>query len=364
MGIRSFILWGALAVVGCSGNTATDKQAIEVTALPAVAPAADYGKGVSALAAGEIDGTLVVAGGANFPDTPAAEGGAKCFYDDIFTLKAGADKWVAAGKLPQPVAYGAVFTTSWCIIIAGGANAEGSLADVFSLELSPDETLNDIAVSTSIPPLPMPIEQAAAARNGDKLYIAGGLSNGKPSLGVYAYNLAVGGEWNMIAGLPEPFVQPVAAATDNYIYVWGGFDPAKKIAADYGFRYDLARNEWSRIEGLPDGGTAVGSTVVQDKSGTALLAGGVNRDIFNAALNQPADKNAEYLSQLVDYYKFRREIFAFDPATETWSSVGEAPAAARAGAALLPTSDGIIILNGEEKPGIRSAEINQLSIRN
>ena len=63
----------ALCTSGCTTSEET-RQPAEVP-LPAIAPGTDYGLGVSALAAGEIDGTLIVAGGANFPDTPAAEGG-------------------------------------------------------------------------------------------------------------------------------------------------------------------------------------------------------------------------------------------------------------------------------------------------
>ena len=40
-------------------------------------------QGVSAPYAGTIDGKIIVAGGCNFPDTPAAEGGTKKFYADI-----------------------------------------------------------------------------------------------------------------------------------------------------------------------------------------------------------------------------------------------------------------------------------------
>ena len=41
------------------------------------------GEGVSAPFAGIIGNHLVVAGGCNFPDLPAAEGGAKKFYSHI-----------------------------------------------------------------------------------------------------------------------------------------------------------------------------------------------------------------------------------------------------------------------------------------
>lgn len=364
---------GALAVVGCGGDAATDSTTIDVAPLPPIAPAdCAYGKGVSALAAGEIDGTLIAAGGANFADKPAAEGGAKCFYDEIYALENGAGEWTLAGSLPRPTAYGAAFTTADGVIVAGGANATGTLADVMKLTITRHALPEDAdgcdgiqAVVTELPPLPIPVEQAGAAQCGAKLYIAGGLTNGAPSLGVYTCDLAGDGKWRMTAELPEVLVQPIAAATERCLYVWGGFGPVTKSAADYGFRLDLESREWSRIEGLPDGGTAVGSTAVQDADGVMWVVGGVNREVFNAALNMPADKSAEYLSQPVDYYRFRREVFSFDPATEEWSSAGETPAAARAGAGVvLSPTYGLVVLDGEEKPGIRSAEVTKLEFFN
>lgn len=363
--ISAILLAGAVGCTAPAGQTATGQ-------LPAILSPANYAKGVSALAAGKIGNTLIIAGGANFPDTPAAEGGSKAFHDRIFVLPDGADSWTEAGQLPRPTAYGAVFQLEDRIIIAGGAGYEGSYADVTELRLFEShcgeeqcDGLNGIfAVTTPLPPLPVPVEQAAAARTGRKLYIAGGLSGGAPSTGVYVCDLDRSGEWSLEAELPEPMVQPIAAATERYLYIWGGFDPAKKEAAGYGFRFDMQSREWSRIAGLPDGGTAVGSTAVQDSNGTMWVAGGVNREIFNAALRQPAEKNAEYLSHPAGYYRFRNEIYKFDPASESWSLAGRTQAAARAGAALVLSDDGLTIINGELKPGIRSAEINKLAISN
>lgn len=358
LGIK--IICGALALVGCGANTAADRAAAEAAPLPVIAPATDYGKGVSALAVGVMHGTLIAAGGANFPDTPAAEGGKKRFYDDIYILAEGASQWVQAGRLPQPAAYGAVFAFDGRLIVAGGANEAGPLADVVEIVLSSEPAeAADAAVAHTLPmpPLPQPTEQAAAARYGQKLYIAGGLSNGGPSLAIFAFDLdEPQNGWRQIAELPEPSVQPVAAATERYLYVWGGFDPLKKSAADYGLRYDLASGEAVPTAPIPDRGTAVGATVVQAPDGVAWLTGGVNREIFNNALNLPSDKSAEYLSQPVEYYRFRREIFRFDPATEEWSSAGCCDKTARAGAGVVTADGSLIIINGEEKPGIRSAD--------
>lgn len=359
-------LW-ALLGVACTPE-ASKKSTSE--RLPQIAPATNYGKGVSALAAGEIDRTLIVAGGANFPDTPAAEGGKKRFYDQIYILAEGSKEWQEAGVLPKASAYGAVYALDNKIIIAGGSCADGSISDVVELALNESDCCDECCdglsgtsvVVTPLQQLPVPVEQAAAAKNGEKLYLAGGLTNGAPSLGIYSCDIAGDGEWRMIAELPEPMVQPIAAATERNLYVWGGFDPVKKEAANYGFRYDIQECTWSRIEGLPDGGTAVGSTAVQDANGKMWVVGGVNRDIFNHALNLAPDKIAEYQSQPVEYYRFRTQIMTFDPATETWATAADLPAAARAGAAVvLSPSRGMIIINGEEKPGIRSAEATILN---
>lgn len=328
--------------------------------LPAIAPSTDYGKGVSALAAGKIDDTFLVAGGANFPDTPAAEGGAKRFYDEIFIL--GEGEWLPAGRLSQPTAYGASFALANRMVIAGGANAEGSVDAVVQITLSKSGCDGDcdglngtFVIISELPPLPLPLEQAAAAREGSVLCVAGGLSNGVPSKGVYCCDLAEGGVWSKTGELPEAMVQPIAALFGGTLYVWGGFDPVKKEAADYGYR--LQEGRWVRIAGLPDGGTATGATAVQDAEGRMWVAGGVNREIFNRALNLAPEQNAEYLSQPVERYRFRRTLYCFDPATERWTSAGEYDETARAGAALVADRDGkLAIINGELKPGIRSSE--------
>lgn len=330
--------------------------------LPSVDASTDYGKGVSAAAAGDISGRLVVAGGANFPDTPAAEGGRKHFYDDIMVLDSGA--WLRAGTLPAPTAYAAVYPLSERIIIAGGANEAGSLAEVYSLTVDEahDGQSGIFASVHSMPSLPVPIEQAAAARNGDMLYLAGGLSDGVPSVTLYALNLACDGGWEAVAEMPEPFVQPVAAAYGGTVYIWGGFDPARRITADYGYAYDTAKGVWRRIEGHPDGGTMTGATAVQDADGRMFVTGGVDKRIFDSALNMPAEQSADYLSQPAEYYRFRRTTAVFDPETESWSIAGESEHTARAGAAAVLSSGRLTVINGETKPGIRSSEIVQTNL--
>ncbi len=338
--------------------------------LPAIAPGTPYGLGVSALYAAEAGGALVAAGGANFPDIPAADGGAKRFYDTIWLLAPGADAWGAAGRLPSPAAYGATYALGDEVILAGGASADGSLDAVWALhpakvrpqsEKQPEDRSGptdrtDGVLVELLPRLPRPVEQAAAAREGATLYLAGGLSDGTPSTAVYACDADGDRSWRQIAELPEAMVQPVAAAHAGKLYVWGGFSPAEKRALDYGYRYDTASGRWERIGGLPDGGTLTGAAATALPSGLLLATGGVDRAIFTSALRLAPDQVSDYQRQPIEAYRFRRTVWLFDPATERWCLLGESPCTARAGAALVATGRGVALLGGELKPGIRTAE--------
>ena len=56
-----------------------------------------FSLGVSACYAGIYQGELLIAGGCNFPETPAAEGGKKKFYQGIYAADASADS-VSCGE--------------------------------------------------------------------------------------------------------------------------------------------------------------------------------------------------------------------------------------------------------------------------
>ena len=65
-------------------------------------------KGVSAPFAGFVGNRLIVAGGCNFPDVPAAEGGRKKFYNAVYAIDVNVEncRWRYLSSLPFPVAYG------------------------------------------------------------------------------------------------------------------------------------------------------------------------------------------------------------------------------------------------------------------
>lgn len=326
--------------------------------LPAI-PSTDAGfiRGVSASLAGSVGNRLIVAGGANFPETPAAEGGEKRFYDEVWTLsdiRSEHPVWRLVGHLPEPAAYGMAWSLPGKMVVAGGAGARGAMRRVLLLDLRGGKLR-----IRPMPDLPVAVEQGAAAQDEGVLYLAGGVADGHPSCEVLACDTRDGRwTWQRLAPLPEPFVQPVAFAARGRLYVWGGFDPERCRVADYGYRYDLATERWARIPGLPDGGTMTGSSATSLSDGRLLVVGGVDRAIFSDALKLEGDTaRRNYLSQPPAAYRFRSHIWLFDPESETWSEVGVSGLSARAGAALVTVDGGVVMSGGETRPGVRTPQI-------
>lgn len=308
-------------------------------------PDAAYAKGVSAPFCGLLSGNLVVAGGANFPDKPLLEGGAKRVYDDIWQLK-GAE-WKHLGHLPDSTAYGATFGTPDGLVLAGG-NVCGSTTDKVYL-LKSDGTL------ISLPPLPVPVEQAAPAQADGFLYLVGGNNVFRCREGEW--------EWSRLATLPMPLTQPVAFVHSDALYLWGGFNAQTlEVPAD-GWKLSLQdpAQGWKAAPGIPDGGTFVGSAGTVLPDGRLAVVGGVNRDIFARALHNTPEDRIPYLSKEPWEYHFRSAVYAFDPIAEAWSLLADDPACALAGPGLCASGHSLYVAGGELKPGVRSPRIFTLA---
>ncbi|MDE5678191.1 cyclically-permuted mutarotase family protein [Phocaeicola sp.] len=332
-------------------------------------PTEDAGflKGVSALYAGVTDGKLLMAGGCNFPDVPAADGGKKVFYSDVYITPLSGDtlfEWKKVGQLPQAAAYGVTISTEKGLICVGGTTATQSLSDVFLLSLQKDMLRRD-----TLPSLPVTIDNMAGALSGHSLYIVGGNVNGVPSSAVYVLDLSdVSEGWKRETNIPgPPRVQPVCVAQGGKVYVWGGFTPAiggqeASLSVD-GYVYSPEKKEWLPVATPCDAegneislGGGVGTSLGE---GMILCAGGVDKDIFLKAL-QGIYAGKEYLSHSVEWYRFNRHLLLYHPRKDEWTSLGEYEQGARAGAAMVSQEGSHYIINGELKPGIRTNEINRI----
>ena len=114
---------------------------------------------------------VLAAGGANFPDGPPWEGGAKRFYRDIFLLRQiqGEWRWRKVGELPEPAAYAAFCASPDAkgLVIAGGANAQAHLDNVWVVRA--DGRVDDFAAK-----LPAPRAYAGCVAVSGSLRIVGG----------------------------------------------------------------------------------------------------------------------------------------------------------------------------------------------
>lgn len=315
-----------------------------------------YSKGVSAPYCGFVDGRFVTAGGANFPDVPAAEGGTKRYYGDIHIL--GEEGWTRAGELPFPLAYGGSFSVNGGMLTAGGSNGSGPVADVFRIV-----PLGGGLMALPSTPLPFPVEQAGYASAGSTIYIAGGLSTDGVSGKVLSGKVSdLGIEWTETAEMPEPLVQPAAFATGRSLYVWGGFDPVRKSVSTKGWRLDLETSEWHPAGEGPDGETFTGASATVLDDGRVVVVGGVDKDVFTHGLSASGDERTAYMTMSPEEYRFNRKIRIFDPSEGKWSCAGEAGTMALAGAGAASDGNTAYITGGEIKPGIRTAGTWKLEI--
>lgn len=374
---------------------ANDNQANQVEYSPLAPLRAGGGQGVSAAYAGVADGCMLVAGGCNFPGTPAAEGGTKQFYDQIFRHDTARDRWTCVGRLPRAAAYGVSVTTPDGVVCIGGTDGRRSLDDVFLL------TLHDgLSVTKALPPLPMALDNLAGAYGDGYIYIAGGQFGNRPNYTAYRLRYPGGTEWERLPDYPGGVrLQATAVVqsdgTEQCFYLMGGYSPAMDVADGYahysGLIYSPSRNEWRTTSAvIPQGRSKrmaiIGAQCAPSGGAHIIFFGGVDTDIFTEAINRPRQleqaENDEselsvmlrskirndmssYLKHPADWYRFHRELLVYHTITDTWVVESDSPLMARAGAALVSHDGRWIVVGGELKPGVRSADVTavRMSVR-
>ncbi len=321
------------------------------------------GQGVSGAYAGSISGnTLIVAGGCNFPEKPAAEGGAKKFYSDIYALRAldGNGKWEKVGNLPVQSAYGVAVSIDDAVICIGGTDGTNSLNKVFEIKLAGGK-----AVVNELPSLPVALDNMAGAYGNGCIYVAGGQTDGTASMAAFCLKDGAK-EWQRLPDVPgEGRVQPSAVvqtgSTGAYFYLLGGFVPtaegkAGKVHRD-GVIYNPQTNTWKQTSPMKADGVVrslVGGAAAPSGCAHIVCIGGVNADIFENAINGGAGE--DYLKHPAEWYKFNDEILIYHTITDTWVTESRNPLLARAGASLIPCAGEWFVVDGESKPGIRATE--------
>lgn len=313
-------------------------------------------KGVSACFAGIINKHLVIAGGCNFPDVPAAEGGKKKYYQGIYAAPITHNdtlQWQLVGQLPAPCAYGVGVTVANELICMGGCNDKGATDKVFKIKLKDNK-----AVVEELPTLPWPLDNFAGSVHNDSIMVYDGLH-----IALLQLNDIEKG-WNVLPALySEKLGQPVCGYADNNFCVWGGCT-AKTQEKDTKLQlhgYKITPHGAIQIEGpcteKQEDVYLGGAAAVNCGDGGILTLGGVNKNVFEAAVNRP---QPGYMHHPKEWYQFNLYVTLYNKGK--WSIIGKHEAAARAGAVLVYDGTYIYIIGGELKPGVRTADIYRFSL--
>ena len=225
------------------------------------------------------------------------------------------------------------------------------------------------ALAASLPDVPVPFKSGAGAMNDGVIYV------GLGTAGQDWYKLdtkSAQPQWQKIAAFPAPTRdQAQAVALNGKIYVFGGcgkIDSELTSVSNEVFEYDPATDTWTKLlTRSPIGLT--GHTVVTADGKNALVIGSVNKEIFDGYFSDvdyatKADNkalldkvNADYNGKLVKDYFFNKAILQYDPANNLWTTVGNLPYYGTAGSAVAvdPQDHSVFVVNGERKPGLRTA---------
>lgn len=345
-------------------------------------------KGISAAFAGLLDDKLIVAGGCNFPDIPAAEGGKKVFYKNILMFDQG--HWEKIGELPYELAYGVSINLQDAILFIGGRNNDYFSNFVYRVSLNKKTGKAD---TDTLPALPVTLDNASGAILDSVIYIFGGNQQGQPSHDMYSLDLREPDGWVKKPFTPSrSLVQPVMVAQNGALFVFGGYDIPMEIkkaqntadttlpaeVSQAVWRYSPKNEKWENISKFPSDSSLSslsGGVGVAIADSLILTLGGVNQEIFEDALDRnyylskvtETDRDTltermlseakTYLFHPVGWYKFTPDLYIYNVTDNTWKTIGEDTRAELAGASITYNDKEIYIINGEIKPGVRTPKI-------
>lgn len=314
------------------------------------APALPVPEGLSAGFVGLHGNVVFYAGGSNF-DKPRWEGGSKRFHRDMWVLVNPSSPnatWEKAGEWPHPVADGATVETPQGLLCLGGTDGERVLADAWLLRW--DATRRRAVLDpATVPPLPEPCANAAAALLGSTVYVVGGKDqHGIPLNTAWKLDLQRKDGWQPVPTWPGPARFGAALVRQSngdrdVLYLMGGKSESAYLADAYRFDPTI-QPAWQALTPMPR---------------PALLApsvafGPAHVLVFSGSDGHDLDKIPHLKS--ADEYRFKSDILAYHTITNTWTTVGHMPLGL-VGSRALPIGKQFWIPGGETCPSVRTARV-------
>jgi len=377
------------------------------------------GFGVAGPFAGTHNDTLIIAGGANFPDgvpwRPTADGGtsAKVYYDTIHVVtKDGADYSIAEAKakLPQVLGYGvSISTTDGVLCIGGEWRKDGVThrsAKVFAVSLADGQ----VVVDENYPPLPEATTAAAGALVGKTIYIAGGDSGEGATHNFWSLDLTKRDtddfKWVELPPWNGPARTHLLASAQSdggtdCLYIFSGRMKDAQgrwhMLSD-AHKYNPKSGKWKKINNIQTKGDAqprcvMAGTAASVGTNSLLLFGGANGKRFitleslSAQITAAKAAGNEQVAAALDAEKqkiqdahdgFSRDILLYNTVTDQWQKFADFEESSRSATAPGATErvpigshvtttavlwgNSIIIPTGESSPGIRTKNIWKIDL--
>ncbi|RAJ99900.1 N-acetylneuraminic acid mutarotase [Larkinella arboricola] len=328
--------------------------------------------GVAGAFAGVSNGALLVAGGANFPNGYPWQNGKKVWHATVYVLNKPDGSWKMGGQLPRPLGYGTSVSWNNRLIGIGGNDAERSYADVFSLTWNPaTETIQ----RDSLPPLPKPLANLAAAVLDYQLVVVGGESEHGAENQVYTLNLRNPAKgWQKRANLPGPGrAYTTLVAMNRSLYVVGGRQTRSGVTTVFAdaYEYRLDQNRWHGLPDLPQPLAAHGA----GSDGRSLwVIGGDNGQRLKQieALNNrlktlPDGSEAESLTRQRNELQrnhpgFVRTVWQYRLEQGRWSKLDTLAFPVPVTTPVVGWENGLVLPSGEVSPGVRTPAVWRLTI--
>ncbi|RYF97197.1 MAG: galactose oxidase [Chitinophagaceae bacterium] len=351
------------AIVNFSCRPTSDKL-IEWDQLPVIPDST----GFAGSFAGVSNGSLLVAGGSNFPaNSRPWSGGTKTWYDKIFVLGDPKGGWKEVGRLPRPMGYGISLSWKDGVIILGGADKDKHYAESYFIRY-----VNDSIIMEDLPSLPSPNANACGVIIDDIIYVAGGLASpsSKETLNAFwSLDLskpALHRAWHKLVTWPgAPRMLAVAGAMNGEFYLMSGVHlaagtddtlPHREYLKD-AYAYAPGKG-WRKLSDLPYPTAAAPSPAYTSHEQGLLIIGGDD--------GIRADSN----TMLKDKHPgFKTSVLAYRD--NNWSSIAEVPTHKMPDPENNPNNStwapvttpqvlwngDIVIPGGEVRPGVRTNRV-------
>ena len=325
--------------------------------------------------------SLIVGGGANFPDKMPWEGGTKQYSDEIHILQKKNGKYIwnekVTKKLPEPIAYCGNTPTSLGVVYAGGENDNGLSKKAFLMKFDPVK--NHVNIK-SLPNLPSALTNIALTNIGNVVYAIGGDEAKLSSSCLFSLDLnSKDPQWKNLPDLPLALANSVALTQNGpdgiNIYVVGGRAKHPSGISDLHhtlYIYNPRTQSWKSGASISDG-TAISNfsagTGVAVSENFLMITGGDNGEVFHqietylsqiANANTAAEKallTAKKNQLVIDHQGFYRGMLLYNTLTNSWIKIGDLPFPARVTTTATKWGENIILSNGEVKPGVRTPDV-------